>query len=97
MDQLPVKLQFSLHPEAADSLERLIMTTLTPFAHRRNRDASFDSICTKCFRTIASEDSEGKLFAREERHSCEQIYEVTRADFDSRRSTSARPTVNGLG
>jgi hypothetical protein len=73
------------------------MTTLVPFAHRRKPDASFDSICTKCFRTIASEDSEGKLFAHEERHSCEAIFEVTRVKFDSRRSTSVRPSVNGLG
>ncbi len=73
------------------------MTSFIQFAHRRNPDASFDSICTKCFQTIASEDSEGKLMAHEERHSCEPIYEITRANFDSRRSTSARPSVNGLG
>jgi hypothetical protein len=73
------------------------MITLVPFAHRRNPDASFDSLCTNCFRTIASEDSEGKLFASEEHHSCEAIYEVTRAKFDSRWSTLARPSVNGPG
>jgi hypothetical protein len=73
------------------------MTTLIPFAHRRNPDESFDSICTTCFQTIATENGEGKLIAHEERHTCDPIYEVTRVNFDSRRSTSARPSVNGLG
>ena len=73
------------------------MITVVPFAHRRNPDASFDSICTKCFQTIASEDSEGKLFAHEEGHTCDPIYEITRVNFDSWRSTSTRPSVNGLG
>jgi hypothetical protein len=76
-------------PNMADSLERLIMTTLTPFAHRRNPDASFDSICTKCFQTISSEESEGKLIAHEERHTCDPVYEVSRVN--------ARSSVNGLG
>jgi hypothetical protein len=73
------------------------MTTLASFAHRRNPDESFDSICTKCFQTVACEDSEGKLIAREEHHSCDPIYEVTRANFDSWRSTSAEPSVKELG
>jgi hypothetical protein len=42
------------------------MNNLIPFAHRRNPDASIDSICTKCFQTIASEDSESSLIAHEE-------------------------------
>jgi hypothetical protein len=55
----------------------------TLFAHRLNRDASFDSICTTCFKTVASEDSEGKLIAHEERHSCDLNWHLAGAPFDS--------------
>jgi len=65
------------------------MTTLIPFAHRRNPDASIDSICTSCFQTVASEDSEDKLIAHEERHSCDPYWALSRPRFDSRQSTSA--------
>ena len=51
------------------------MNTLIPFAHRRNPDASIDSICTTCFQTIASEYSVGKLIAHEERHSCDPYWQ----------------------
>ena len=64
------------------------MTTL--FVHRLNRDASFDSICTTCFKTIASEDSEGKLNVHEERHSCDLNWHHTQAHFDSWESASAQ-------
>jgi len=53
------------------------MTTL--FAHRLNRDASFDSICTTCFETVASEDNESKLTAHEERHLCD-VFTLSRLD-----------------
>lgn len=65
--------------------------TPTPFAHRRNLDASIDSICTTCFQTIASEDNEGSLIAHEERHACDPCWQFSRVHFDSRQSTSARP------
>jgi hypothetical protein len=51
------------------------MTTLIPFAHRRNPDSSIDSICTSCFQTIASEDSVDKLIAHEEHHSCDPYWQ----------------------
>jgi len=57
------------------------MTTFTAFAHRRNHDSSFDSICTKCFNTIASADSELKLIPHEEQHSCDP-YELSRNDIN---------------
>jgi hypothetical protein len=55
------------------------MTTLHAFAHRKNPDASIDSICTKCFQTIASEDSDDKLVALEERHRCDPNWWFSRA------------------
>lgn len=68
------------------------MNTQSPFAHRRNPDASIDSICTTCFQTIASEDSEGKLIVHEERHSCDPYWMSSRSRFDCRQSTYARPS-----
>ena len=47
------------------------MTTFPKFAKRRNTNSSIDSICTKCFLTIASASSEGELAAHEERHICD--------------------------
>jgi hypothetical protein len=73
------------------------MTSLTSFAHRLNPDKSIDSICRACFQTIASEESEGKLIAHEERHSCDLNWQLTRAHIESRESPSARPSLNRLG
>jgi hypothetical protein len=73
------------------------MSSPIPFAHRRNPDGSLDSICTTCFQTIASEDSEGKLIAHEERHTCDPFWQFSRSRFDSRQSTPALPPACGLG
>ena len=40
------------------------------FAHRRNADSSFDSICTRCFVTAASAENEWQLTALESAHIC---------------------------
>jgi len=53
------------------------MISLLPFAHRKNSDGSIDSICTMCFQTIATEDSEGKLIAHEERHLCDPNWQFS--------------------
>jgi len=59
------------------------MTSHLRFAHRKNPDESMDSICTKCFQTIASEDSENKLTAFEERHLCDPNSRFSRTTSDS--------------
>jgi phage tail protein X len=41
------------------------------FPHRLNRDGSFDSICKRCFQTIASGMSETALAAAEQGHTCD--------------------------
>ena len=41
------------------------------FPHRRNRDGSFDSICKRCFQTIASCSSETALSVAETKHTCD--------------------------
>jgi hypothetical protein len=47
------------------------MTTFVLFARRQNHDLSIDSICTKCYQTIASEDIAIELTAHEESHLCD--------------------------
>lgn len=42
-----------------------------PFPHRRNPDGSFDSICLKCFRTVATQRNEADLAQAERDHVCE--------------------------
>jgi hypothetical protein len=46
------------------------MTSFISFARRRNHDSSIDSICTKCYQTIASAENESTLTACEETHLC---------------------------
>jgi hypothetical protein len=40
------------------------------FAHRHNSDGTWDSICPKCFFTIATEGTEEELLTYEARHDC---------------------------
>jgi len=47
------------------------MTTFISFARRPNHDASIDSICTRCYQTIASADSPGDLEVHERTHQCD--------------------------
>jgi len=54
------------------------MTTFVSFARRQNHDASIDSICTKCYQTIASADSADQLTSREESHLCDPNEEADR-------------------
>jgi hypothetical protein len=42
------------------------------FFHRRNKDASFDSICGLCFLTVALAEAEPELHLRELAHQCEK-------------------------
>ena len=42
----------------------------TGFAHRPNKDGSFDSVCRQCYMTVARSDKEAKLEAQERLHHC---------------------------
>ncbi len=44
-----------------------------PHPHRHNSDGSFDSICSVCYRTIASKATEGELLAAEDEHVCSGV------------------------
>jgi hypothetical protein len=73
------------------------MANFLPFAHRKNSDRSIDSICTACYQTIASEDSEDKLTAREERHTRDRYWQDSRILFDTRLKTPERASATRLG
>lgn len=42
------------------------------FPHRKNRDGTYDSICTACMATIASCDREDELASYERKHVCDE-------------------------
>jgi hypothetical protein len=46
------------------------MEKFPQFTHRVRADGSFDSICHKCFATVANEKQEESLFAKEDSHKC---------------------------
>ena len=46
------------------------MTSAFGFARRKNHDCSIDSICVKCYQTIASAENANKLAAEEQIHIC---------------------------
>jgi len=43
------------------------------FAHRHNSDGTWDSICPRCFFTIATDITEKGLLAEELEHDCELL------------------------
>jgi hypothetical protein len=51
------------------------MDSVTPpaFARRKNKDGTFDSICMKCFATIASSLKEPEVEHWEQRHRCDPV------------------------
>jgi hypothetical protein len=44
---------------------------LRAFYHRKNNAESFDSICGKCFQTVATRNTEEELKAAEDIHVCQ--------------------------
>ena len=53
------------------------------YSHRQNRDGSFDSICPRCFRTIAREKTESALRPKEETHDCDFMETTGDSEFPS--------------
>jgi hypothetical protein len=47
------------------------MTTFVSFARRHNADSTIDSICTRCYQTIAHERDETNLIDVEQSHFCD--------------------------
>ena len=46
---------------------------MSGFSHRPNNDGSVDSICLRCFRTIASNNHEWSLAMLESQHECDLV------------------------
>lgn len=60
------------------------MTRFISFARRRNPDSTVDSICTRCYQTIASAQNAAFLTGAEEAHLCDANAELDRGDEISR-------------
>jgi hypothetical protein len=65
------------------------VTTFPTFTRRRNGDSSIDSICTKCFATIASAGSAEELVAYEEKHICDPYWAFSEMHFNPYERTHA--------
>jgi hypothetical protein len=55
----------------------------TFYPHRRNRNGTFDSICLKCFLTVAHTKTEPELLAYDRLHVC-NYWAVSRLTLDRR-------------
>jgi hypothetical protein len=55
------------------------MNAIIGFVRRENPDSTIDSICTKCFQTIAVARCERDLIRAENDHTCEPLYERQRS------------------
>jgi hypothetical protein len=53
------------------------------FPHRRNKDGSFDSICLKCFATVASHMTQEELKELDKTHVCTDSLLSQRGDHVS--------------
>jgi hypothetical protein len=43
------------------------------FPHRHNKDENFDSICTRCYATVATVGEEWELSSYESKHICDPV------------------------
>jgi hypothetical protein len=56
------------------------MTSFISFAHRRNNDSTVDSICTRCYQTIANAQDDSSLTSAEANHICDPDVEMDRCE-----------------
>jgi hypothetical protein len=49
------------------------VATRVKYAHRKNHDGTFDSICLACYRTAGSSLIENGLFSLECSHACDPV------------------------
>ena len=64
------------------------MTSSNSFAHRLNSDSSVDSICTRCYQTVASDNHEPNLESAEASHECAPGAEFARISFRGKSAIS---------
>jgi hypothetical protein len=53
------------------------------YAHRPNKDGSYDSICSACFATVATVRDEGELARHEHVHVCNPFWASEAGDMPS--------------
>jgi hypothetical protein len=69
----------------------------TQYPHRRNRDGSYESICSKCYATVARAETDAELTEWDAAHVCDPSFLAERglltreqiARRDARRSAGA--------
>jgi hypothetical protein len=54
----------------------------TQYAHRRNEDGSYDTICRTCFAAIARSKPESELAVCEKTHHCDSSFLAERGYFN---------------
>jgi hypothetical protein len=57
--------------------------TTENFRHRHNPDGTFDSICPRCYMTVASMEHEAQLTEAEKEHACAPFLAVKDRQADS--------------
>ena len=50
------------------------MVSNEPFFHRRNKNGTIDSICTRCFVTVGTALKESELAEMEQSHTCDPYW-----------------------
>ena len=66
-----------------------MVNTPAKFPHRRDRDGLFDSICPRCFATVARSKPEGEMEALESSHICHSSFLADRGQFGEAVATIA--------
>jgi hypothetical protein len=66
------------------------METLSNFFHRTTPDSTIESICTRCFQTIARGKNEAEIVEVEKVHSCTPLRELHQRWRGARERTSSR-------
>ena len=49
------------------------MTSFISFARKRKENFTFDSVCTRCYEVVASDQTEPVLAEAEQSHACEPV------------------------
>jgi hypothetical protein len=68
-----------------------------PFPHRKNADGSWDSICSKCFRTVATAKVERNLGDAEANHVCVPSIFADAKLFQTRKPVQSAPNEQQPG
>ena len=53
-----------------ESPQKVYAASMAPFAHRKNLDGTWDSVCFGCYKTVATRFDETRLNLPEEKHVC---------------------------